>query len=56
MMEILLQADEQAKKHNIDLSKLPKNVDVTAESITANVHEINANCQSAATTAFSLYW
>lgn len=42
-METLLKANEQAK--NIDFSKLPQNVDMTAESITANVHEINANCQ-----------
>jgi hypothetical protein len=40
-----LQANEQAENHGIDLSKLPQNMDMTAESITANVHAINANCQ-----------
>jgi len=44
-METLLKANEQAKNHGIDLSKLPQNMDMTAESITANVHAINANCQ-----------
>jgi len=44
-METLLKANEQAKNHDVDLSKLPQNLDMTAESITANVHEINANCQ-----------
>ena len=44
-METLLKANEQAKNHDIDISKLPQNVDVTAESITANVHAINENCQ-----------
>jgi hypothetical protein len=44
-MSTLLKANEQAKNHDIDFSKLPQNVDVTAESITANVHAINANCQ-----------
>jgi hypothetical protein len=44
-METLHKANEQAKNHGIDLSKLPQNMDMTAESITANVHAINANCQ-----------
>ncbi|KAF8799572.1 intradiol ring-cleavage dioxygenase [Phlegmacium glaucopus] len=44
-MESILKANEQAKNHGIDLSKLPQNLDMTAESITANVHAINANCQ-----------
>jgi hypothetical protein len=44
-MATLLKANEQAKNHVIDFSKLPQNVNMTAESITANVHAINANCQ-----------
>jgi len=44
-MESTLKANEQAKNHGIDLSKLPQNLDMNAESITANVHAINANCQ-----------
>lgn len=45
-METLLKPNEQAKNHDIvDLSKLPQNLDVTADSITDNVHAINANCQ-----------
>lgn len=42
-MEALLKPDEQAK--NIDFPNLPQNLDVTAESITANVHAMNAACQ-----------
>ena len=45
IMATLLKANEQTKNHDIDLSKLPQNLDMTAESITANVHAINANCQ-----------
>ena len=45
VMESTLKANEQAKNHGIDLSKLPQNLDMNAESITANVHAINANCQ-----------
>ena len=41
----MLKGNEQAKNHDIDLSKLPQNMDMTAESITANVHTVNANCQ-----------
>ena len=45
-METLLKPNEQTKNHdNIDLSKLPQNMDMSAESITAYVHAINANCQ-----------
>jgi len=36
----------KANEHDIDLSKLPQNMDMTAESITDNVHAINANCQN----------
>jgi len=43
-MESTLKANEQAKNHGIDLSKLPQNLDMNAESITANVHALNANC------------
>ena len=46
MSNIMLKGNEQAKNNDhIDLSKLPQNMDMTAESITANVHAINANCQ-----------
>ena len=44
-MQALLNNNEQAKNHGIDLSKLPQNMNMTAESITPNVHAINANCQ-----------
>jgi len=43
-MQALLNKNEQAKNHGIDLSKLPQNMNMTAESITPNVHAINANC------------
>ncbi|KAF8157114.1 intradiol ring-cleavage dioxygenase [Crassisporium funariophilum] len=43
-MESLLKANEEAKHHGIDLSKLPQIMDMTAASITANVHAINSNC------------
>ena len=33
-----------AKQHEIDLSKLLRNMNMTSDSITANVHEMNANC------------
>jgi hypothetical protein len=33
------------ENHDIDPSNLPQNLDMTAESITANVHAVNANCQ-----------
>lgn len=45
MSEALRRTYEHAKNHGIDLSKLPQNVDMNAETITANVHAINANCQ-----------
>ncbi|KAF8198483.1 intradiol ring-cleavage dioxygenase [Pholiota molesta] len=38
-------AQEKAKSQGIDLSKLPKNSDMNAESITANVHAMNYNCK-----------
>lgn len=44
-MESFLKAHEHAKNHGIDVSKLPQNIDITAESITANVHAVNVNCQ-----------
>ena len=37
-------ATEKAKQHGIDLSKLPRNINMTPDSITAYVHEMNANC------------
>ncbi|KAJ7498093.1 intradiol ring-cleavage dioxygenase [Mycena galericulata] len=39
-----LLANELASQHGIDLSKLPENLDMSAESITENVHAMNANC------------
>ncbi|KAF5324248.1 hypothetical protein D9619_011402 [Psilocybe cf. subviscida] len=38
-------AAEKAKHHGIDLSKLPQNLNMNADSITANVHAMNANCK-----------
>jgi len=38
-------AREKAKHDGVDLSKLPKNMDMTADSITDNVHAMNSNCQ-----------
>ncbi|CAA7268866.1 unnamed protein product [Cyclocybe aegerita] len=43
-MESIVQAAEKAKEHGIDLSKLPQNMNMTAESITENVLAMNANC------------
>ena len=37
-------AREKAKHDGVDLSKVPKNMDMTADSITDNVHAMNANC------------
>ncbi|KAJ7065439.1 intradiol ring-cleavage dioxygenase [Mycena amicta] len=37
-------AAKLAHEHGLDLSKLPKNLDMTAETITANVHIMNENC------------
>jgi len=44
-MDSLVNAAEKAKGHGVDLSKLPKNMNMTAGSITANVHAMNANCK-----------
>ncbi|KAK7033902.1 hypothetical protein VNI00_012526 [Paramarasmius palmivorus] len=41
----ILAANKRAAEHGIDLSKLPKLMDMSAESITQNVHEINSNCK-----------
>ncbi|RDB27606.1 Hydroxyquinol 1,2-dioxygenase [Hypsizygus marmoreus] len=42
--EAALKANKLAEQHGIDLSKLPKSMDMSAESITANVHAINSYC------------
>ncbi|KAJ7498101.1 intradiol ring-cleavage dioxygenase [Mycena galericulata] len=42
--EAALLAGKQASQHGIDLSKLPKILDMSAESITENVHAMNSNC------------
>ncbi|KAF7317643.1 Intradiol ring-cleavage dioxygenase [Mycena kentingensis (nom. inval.)] len=39
-----IRAAKAAHEHGIDLSKLPRNLDMTAETITENVHTMNANC------------
>lgn len=44
--ESVLRANRQAAEHGIDLSKLPKMMDMSAESITSNVHATNLNCTS----------
>ncbi|KAF8957385.1 intradiol ring-cleavage dioxygenase [Flammula alnicola] len=44
-MESLRAANEKAKYHGIDLSKLPQNMNMTSESITANVHAMNETCK-----------
>ncbi|KAJ3512410.1 hypothetical protein NLJ89_g3540 [Agrocybe chaxingu] len=43
-MESIVKAAEKAQEHGIDLSKLPQNMNMTTESITANVLAMNANC------------
>lgn len=43
-IEAALKANLLAAQHGIDLSKLPKIVDMSASSITSNVHAINSNC------------
>ncbi|KAF9266668.1 intradiol ring-cleavage dioxygenase [Marasmius fiardii PR-910] len=40
----ILAANKRAHQHGIDLSKLPKLSDMSAETITENVHKINENC------------
>ncbi|KAJ7709024.1 intradiol ring-cleavage dioxygenase [Mycena rosella] len=37
-------ANKLAAEHGIDLSKLPQVLDMSADSITENVHAINSNC------------
>jgi hypothetical protein len=44
-IETALEAGRLAAQHGIDLSKLPTIVDMSAESITENVHAINSNCE-----------
>ncbi|KAF5393350.1 hypothetical protein D9757_000540 [Collybiopsis confluens] len=43
--ETILEANRRAAEHGIDLSKLPKLTDMTADTITDNVHVINSNCK-----------
>ncbi|KAK0440916.1 intradiol ring-cleavage dioxygenase [Desarmillaria tabescens] len=43
-VEPAILARRVAEQHGIDLSKLPTILDMSAESITPNVHAINANC------------
>ncbi|KAJ7588072.1 intradiol ring-cleavage dioxygenase [Mycena floridula] len=43
--EDIVKAKELAQQHGIDLSKLPKVVDINSETITENVHAVNANCK-----------
>ncbi|KAJ7663908.1 intradiol ring-cleavage dioxygenase [Mycena polygramma] len=42
--EAMLKANRLAAEHGIDLSKLPTNLDLSAESITETVHTMNSNC------------
>ncbi|GAW00526.1 intradiol ring-cleavage dioxygenase [Lentinula edodes] len=42
--EMMLEANRRAHEHGIDLSKLPQLLDMNADTITDNVHSINANC------------
>ncbi|KAE9411569.1 intradiol ring-cleavage dioxygenase [Gymnopus androsaceus JB14] len=42
--ESILLANQRAAEHGIDLSKLPQLMDMNADTITDNVHAINANC------------
>ncbi|KAF7309404.1 Intradiol RING-cleavage dioxygenase [Mycena indigotica] len=44
--ESMLRAATLAHNHGIDLTKLPKTLDMTAETITENVHVMNQNCQN----------
>lgn len=43
--EMMLEANRRAHEHGIDLSKLPQLLDMNADTITDNVHSINANCE-----------
>ncbi|KAF9558566.1 intradiol ring-cleavage dioxygenase [Agrocybe pediades] len=40
----VIEAAEKAKEHGIDLSKLPRNMDMDASTITDHVHAMNSNC------------
>ncbi|KAF7345468.1 Intradiol ring-cleavage dioxygenase [Mycena venus] len=42
--ESIRKANKLAAEHGIDLSKLPKNLDMSPENITENVHAMNSNC------------
>ncbi|ESK93176.1 intradiol ring-cleavage dioxygenase [Moniliophthora roreri MCA 2997] len=42
----IIAANKRAAEHGIDLSKLPKLTDMSADSITENVHKINSSCQN----------
>lgn len=42
--EAMLKANRLAAQHGIDLSKLPKIMDMSVDSITTNVQAINSNC------------
>ncbi|KAF9479859.1 intradiol ring-cleavage dioxygenase [Pholiota conissans] len=44
-MDPIKAAEEKARNNGFDLSKLPKNTDMNAESITANVHAMNIDCK-----------
>uniref|UniRef100_A0A8H7XPZ6 Intradiol ring-cleavage dioxygenase n=1 Tax=Psilocybe cubensis TaxID=181762 RepID=A0A8H7XPZ6_PSICU len=44
-MESIINAAEKAKEHGIDISKLPKNLNMTHDTITQNVKAMNANCK-----------
>ena len=43
--ETMLKANKLAAQHGIDLSKLPKIMDMSTDSITTNVQAINSNCK-----------
>ncbi|KAF8211081.1 intradiol ring-cleavage dioxygenase [Mycena galopus ATCC 62051] len=42
--EPMLKANRLAAQHNIDLSKFPQTLDMSADNITENVHAMNAHC------------
>ncbi|KAG6873332.1 hypothetical protein C0995_000191 [Termitomyces sp. Mi166 len=43
-IEPALKANQLAAQHGVDLSKLPNIMNMSADSITSNVHAINSNC------------
>lgn len=43
-IEHALEAGRLASEHGVDLTKLPAMLDLSAESITENVHAMNENC------------